>query len=67
MEISTWPVFYPVMKIILYNRQLSDGDFLYGNSHREKKKSVFQAACECLIRLRLQTKRKKHYTGNCCA
>lgn len=59
---------FPVMKIILYNRQLSDGDFFYGNSHREKKKSIFQAACECLIRLRLETNGKKnHYTANCCA
>lgn len=50
---------FPVMKIILYNRQLSDGDFFYGNSHREKKKkSIFQAACECLIRLRLQANGK---------
>lgn len=33
----------------------------------KKEMSVFQAACECLIRLRLQTKRKKHYAANCCA
>lgn len=53
---------FPVMKIILYNRQLSDGDFLYGNSHRGKKeKNFFQTACECLIRLRLQTNGKKTY------
>lgn len=58
---------FPVMKIILYNRQLSDGDFFYGNSHRGKKKSIFQASCECLIRLRLQINGKKHYTANCCA
>lgn len=32
-----YSVFYSVMKITIYNRQLSDSDFFYGNSHREKQ------------------------------
>lgn len=37
-----YSVFYPVMKIILYNRQLLDGVFFYGNSHKKiLKKSLF--------------------------
>lgn len=46
----------PVMKIILYNRQLPD-DFFHGNSHMEKKKIIF-FTIQFGIVLRLQTNGK---------
>lgn len=39
----------PVMKIILYNRQLSDGEFFYGNSHRGKKNPFSKQLANVLL------------------